>query len=309
MNDIIYYIKRGVIDIKVAIISDIHGNYIALEEVLKVAKENNVDDYIFLGDLINDLPFGNETLEIVKKTSDKVIKGNKEQYLIEYDKEKYDWKNIQFRNAIFIYNNLSKENLEYIKSLPEFLKLEYDGVKILAVHGSPNSIEELLNQNKRDLLNKYTENLEEDVLVFGHTHDKMWYETINNKIVINAGCCGVSPHYVGQAEFVILEIKNGKVDKIDFKLVSYDLEKVKEMIIKSGILQYEKTLMNLTYLSISGKSEIKYNFLHEAKQTMLEKNGILHESNAKGIYERYFKLYDDDIWLKLTEKYKKYFVF
>ena len=75
-------VLEGVVTIKLAIISDIHGNCIALEEILKDAKLNNVDDYIFSGDLVNDLPFGNETLEIVKSTSDKVLKGNKEQYLI-----------------------------------------------------------------------------------------------------------------------------------------------------------------------------------------------------------------------------------
>ena len=55
------------VKIKVAVISDIHGNSVALREVLKDAKSNNVYECVFLGDLINDLPFGNETLELVKK--------------------------------------------------------------------------------------------------------------------------------------------------------------------------------------------------------------------------------------------------
>ena len=69
-------IETEVIKIKIAIISDIHGNSVALKEILKDAKQNNVDDYIFSGDLVNELPFGNETLEIVKKYSNKVLKGN-----------------------------------------------------------------------------------------------------------------------------------------------------------------------------------------------------------------------------------------
>ena len=39
--------------IKVAVISDIHGNSVALEAVLKDSRENNVDEYVFLGDLVN----------------------------------------------------------------------------------------------------------------------------------------------------------------------------------------------------------------------------------------------------------------
>ena len=70
------------VKIKIAIISDIHANSVALEEIIKDAKKSGAEEFLFLGDQVNDLPFGNETLEIVKKISDKVLKGNKEQYLI-----------------------------------------------------------------------------------------------------------------------------------------------------------------------------------------------------------------------------------
>ncbi len=296
------------IKIKVAIISDIHGNSVALKEIIKDAEKNKVNEYIFLGDQINDFPFGNETLEIVRKYSDKVLKGNKEQYLIEYDEEKYDWDNIQFKNTIFMYNELTKDNFEYIKKLPHFMKLEYDGVKLLIAHGSPESVEEQLYKERTDLLDKYTKNLEEDALIFGHTHEKIWHENINNKLVMNCGCSGVSPYYVGQAEYVILEINNGKISDIDSRLVKFDIDEIKKKILNSGILLEDKVFMNLTYGGISGHSEMRFKFLHEARDIMLQKNGKLYRDNAKGIY-KYFKLYDDDIWLGLAEKYKSEFVF
>ncbi len=296
------------VKIKVAIITDIHGNSVALREVVKDAKENKVDDFVFLGDLVNDFPFGNETLEIVKSLSNKVLKGNKEQYLIEYDEEKYTWDNIQFRNNLFMYNELTKENLEYIKNLPHCMSIEYEGVKILIAHGSPKSVEELLNRRKRDLLDQYTKDLKEDALIFGHTHEEMWYEYINNKLVLNAGCCGVTPHYKGKAEYVILEIENGKILKIDLRLVDYNIEEVKQKIIESGILKEDKVLMNIAYSVISGHGEVKYNFFKEAKETVLARNEKWYKEDAKGIY-KYFKLYDDNLWLSLAQKYEKYFEF
>lgn len=296
------------IKIKVAIISDIHGNSVALKAVVKDAKENKVDDFIFLGDLVNDFPFGNETLEIVKSLSNKVLKGNKEQYLIEYDEEKYNWNNIQFKNTLFMYNELTKENLEYIKNLPHCMSIEYEGVKLLIAHGSPNSVEELLNRNKSDLLDKYSKDLKEDALIFGHTHEAMWYEYINNKLVLNAGCCGVTPHYKGKAEYVILEISNGKISKIDFKLVDYNIEEVKQKIIESGILKEDKVLMNIAFAVINGHGEVKYNFFKEAKEIVVSKNQKWYKDDAKGIY-KYFKLYDDELWLSLADKYKEYFKF
>ena len=241
-------IETEVIKIKVAIISDIHGNCVALKEILKDAKQNNVDDYIFSGDLVNDLPFGNETLEIVKKYSNKVLKENKEQYLIELEQEKYDWPQIQFKNVLFMYNELTEENKAYIRNLPHTINVEYDGVKLCIAHGSPKSVEEQLHQEKRELLDKYTKDLDSDCLIFGHTHEKMWKEYINNKLVINAGCAGVSPYYIGKAEYIILTIENGKIINIDFRLVSYDIEIIKQKIIECGILNVDKVLMNVTYM-------------------------------------------------------------
>lgn len=296
------------IKIKIAIISDIHGNSVALKEVVKDAKQNKVDEFVFLGDLINDFPFGNETLEIVKSLSNKVLKGNKEEYLIEYDEEKYNWDNIQFKNTIFMYNELTKENLEYIKKLPYRMDLEFDGFKILAVHGSPEGVEELLNRRKRDVLDKYTKDLQADALIFGHTHEEMWYETINNKFVLNAGCCGVSPYHKGKAEYVILEIEKGKIKNIDLKLIDYDIEEVKRKIIESGILEQDKVLMNIAYSVISGHGEVKHNFLKEARETVIQNNIKWYKDNAKGIY-KYFRLYDDKLWLSLGQKYEKYFEF
>ena len=296
------------VTIKVAIISDIHGNSVALKEVLKDAKLNNVDEYIFSGDLVNDLPFGNETLEIVKKTSDKVLKGNKEQYLIEFEEEKYDWKNIQFKNTRFMYDELTEENKAYIRKLPHCISLEYEGVKLLVAHGSPKSVEELLNRRFKDLIEKYVEELDADALIFGHTHEPMWYEYINGKLVLNAGCAGVSPHYVGKAEYVILSINNGKIENIDLRLVDYDIEKVKQKIIESGILNVDKVLMNLTFCGINGNGQARSDFFKEAKAIQLERSGKWYQEGAKGIYT-YFKLYDDDIWIELGKKYEKYFVF
>ena len=296
------------VTIKVAIISDIHGNSVALKEVLKDAKLNNVDEYIFSGDLVNDLPFGNETLEIVKSTSDKVLKGNKEQYLIEYEDERYDWENIQFKNTRFMYDELTEENKAYIRNLPHYMHLEYEGVKILVAHGSPKSVEEQINKWNTELIEKYAKDLEEDVLIFGHTHEKMWYENVENKLIINAGCSGVSPYYIGKAEYVILTINNGKIDNIDLRLIDYDIELVKQKIIESGILTVDKVLMNLTYCGMNGNGLARHNFFKEAKMLQLERYGKWYQDGAKGIYT-YFKLYDDDIWLDLGKKYEEYFVF
>lgn len=295
------------IQIKIAIISDVHANSVALKEVLNDAKSQGVEEYIFPGDLVNDLPFGNETMEIIGNTSKYLIIGNKEEYLKEYDKEKYKWSNIQFRNSVFIYEELSKENLNLISNLPMSLDLEFEDMKLKVVHGSPKSVTEHLHETSNDLIDKYTKDLNADILICGHTHDKIWHKYVNGKLVINAGCMGVSPYYNSKAEYVILHINNKRVD-IEKRLIQYNPEDVKNKIIKCGILERDRVLMSLTYASITGNGETRYKFFKEANQAMKDINHSFYKNDAKEIF-KYFKLYDDDIWIKYYNKYKSNFEF
>ena len=66
--------------------------------------------------------------------------------------------------------------------------------------------------------------------------------------------------------------------------------------------------MNLTFASISGYGEIRDAFFREGKKIMIERHGAWYKEDAKGIY-KYFKLFDDDVWKGLEEKYRKYFEF
>lgn len=294
------------IPIKIAIISDIHGNIAALDAILEELKKESVDRIVALGDLVNELPNGDEVIKSLIENQILAIKGNKEQYFLEYEECKYEWKNIQFRNTIFMYNQLSEISKNYIRKLPFELILEEEGIKIKFVHGSPENLCELIHEYDEELLDKYTKNLKEDILVLGHTHDPIWYKNINGKTVINAGCTGVSVFNIGQAEYVILDIENGKY-KIESKKVNYSLDKLKENIINSGMLEKEKTFINLVYLALIGKKEIRKMFYREGIEKMKNSGRKLYAKDAKDIFKN-FKLLDDDIWIEQTEKVKDLFI-
>lgn len=293
------------IKIKLAVISDIHGNIIALNKIIEDARKRNVDIFVASGDLVNELPFGNEVIDKLKEINALSIKGNKEQYFIDYDEHKYNWTNIQFQNSVFMYEKMTKENMEYIKKLPFSLSLEFENVKIKVVHGSPESITELIHRADEDLINKYTINLKEDILVLGHTHEPVWECEMNGKTVINAGCAGVSPKNIGFAEYVIIDLENGTYNIENLK-VPFNVDELRKGILESGILKKDIAFINLTYETLIGNVKLKEDFFAEAKKQMIEKGRKLKKDNVKGIYET-FKLYDDDIWLSLTEKYKNEF--
>ncbi|MCL2322126.1 MAG: hypothetical protein FWC47_08490 [Oscillospiraceae bacterium] len=57
--------NKGVVIIKYALISGIHGNLPALEAVIEDAIKNNVDQYVFLGDYCISLAYPNEVLNCI----------------------------------------------------------------------------------------------------------------------------------------------------------------------------------------------------------------------------------------------------
>lgn len=295
--------------IKVAVISDIHGNYVALEEVLKDAKSQGVEKYIFTGDLINEFPFGNRVIDLIKgleKDFDVyTVKGNREQYLIEYDENKYTWENIQFRNTIFMRNELSDENFEYIKNLPFLLSIKIEDLSFKLFHGSIYNISEFIHNYDDELMEKVANESEEDVLLFGHSHQRIWTREYNNKLFINAGCSGVSKVNPHHAEYVIMNIE-GRNIQVEERNIKFDTEILKEEILKSGILNEETVFVNFAYLAVTGGGDLTREFFKRATEEMNKKNASMVKEDAVGVYKK-FRLIDDDVWIMLADEYSKYF--
>ncbi len=77
---------------KIAIISDIHGNLEALKETLKDIKKRNVDKIICLGDIIAKGVHSKECVKLIRQKCDIVLQGNCDEYF------SIDYKNINELN-------------------------------------------------------------------------------------------------------------------------------------------------------------------------------------------------------------------
>jgi Predicted phosphoesterase len=76
--------RRGQTMKKVAIISDIHGNLTAFQQVIKDAEKQRVDEYWFLGDLLMPGPGAESILELLNQiNTTHFIRGNWDDFLFE----------------------------------------------------------------------------------------------------------------------------------------------------------------------------------------------------------------------------------
>ena len=225
---------------KIAIISYIHGNYIALQRCLEHAREQKADAYIFLGDYLGEFSYPQKTLEILYEMRNKFscifLRGNKEDYWINRRKDiNCDWKNGNSSIMVMIYNydNLKAADIDFFASMPISQRIQFDGMEpVLACHGTPFANNKKLFPDDEKLLEIVRE-CEEKYIVCGHTHMQGFVYN-GEKKVMNAGAVGVplkSPH---KTQYMILT-SEGREWNYNFFSLEYDVKKVVEELHESGL--------------------------------------------------------------------------
>jgi predicted phosphodiesterase len=252
---------------KYAIISDVHGNYHALKAALADAEKQGVDMYLFIGDYSYGFPWGNEVVDAIRGIENKaIIRGNGENYIIDFhDKEQSEWNLEQFKPVYWACRTFSKENIEYLITLPESLTITDCDFEINLNHAmglfyrtpklemfyswnfrqlmtiSPFTHEEYLIRAKEELLSRADtfaeiEELPKGIYLFGHNHIQFYMEH-EGKVFINPGSCGEALDWSATAAYTILDITDGDYT-VSERRVTYDLDAVAKGLRSSGYYDY-----------------------------------------------------------------------
>lgn len=224
----------------IAVLSDIHGNYIALKKCLDYALAQNIKKYIFLGDYVGELAYPEKTMQILYKMNTKYeccfIKGNKEDYWLNYYRSgKKIWRdnNSTTGALLYTYSHLNKVDLEFFQKLPVAQNLKIENMpQITICHGSPYKVNEKLLSDM-DRTYKIMDSINSSIILCGHTHIQKKFE-YNGKMVLNAGAVGVPLYSDGKSQFLIL-YESEKSWKEEFVSLEYEVDKVIEELHKSGL--------------------------------------------------------------------------
>ena len=136
------------------IYGDVHG---CLDEFKTLRSELNLtndDREISVGDLLDRGPLSNTTLTYARENDIELVLGNHEYKYLRYANHEATLKATGKKNPmtlndekIEIYNNLSKEDIEYIQAAPFFIKID----NLTIVHAGITNKIELLNAKKKEL--------------------------------------------------------------------------------------------------------------------------------------------------------------
>lgn len=219
---------------RIALISDVHGNIRALKKVLEKIETLDIDQIICTGDLVGYLPNPNEVVNLFREKEIQCLKGNHEEYVLslpQYTQEGFEKLTMDevmdFASAAYMRYILTEENTQYLRSLPEELSLSLEGYLVLFVHGSPRAIDEYMFEDSEEL-GQMIKDTHESIIVAGHTHVP-FVGQMEDKLIINAGSVGKPRHGSSHSTFGVLELTDDMVN-VEFFEVEYDVDQLIEDI-------------------------------------------------------------------------------
>ncbi len=212
---------------RVAILSDIHGNMQALEAVMKDIKENKCEKVLCLGDLAMAGPQPDKAIDFVREQNNwEIIQGNTDKMIADFSPEILE----NAKNNFPVMGNaladdvqlLDNDRKKFLKHLPAQKELEIEGVKILLVHGSPRrNNEDILPNQPLSKIEEILEGVSADLIFCGHTHIPAGYQTNKRQTVVNVGSVGRPMTKDPKSCYVIADFENGGFS-IEHRFIDYD---------------------------------------------------------------------------------------
>ncbi len=222
-----------------AVISDVHGNYKALEAFLEYCSTHPVDGIICLGDYVTDSPYPERIIAMIKRMRAQypcyMVRGNRENYMLENQRNDQGWKPSS-SGGCFYYTakHLSADDLAFLESMPEEMKLTLDGgPELFICHGTPGEV-----RGNVDLTPGLRDNalrmIEGNYLLGGHSHIQEIYRS-QGKMYLNPGSLGLALDGVGRhIHFAMLCANEGEWDA-ELICIPYDADAFLRDFNESGL--------------------------------------------------------------------------
>ena len=249
---------------KYGVIGDIHGNLYALKAIITDLKKQGITKYFIAGDLIADCNYPNEVLDYIQTLDAVVIKGNREEYVLNYlDGLCPEWETLkQMSSVVWTALQLTEENISYVRRLPMMSQIEVNETLITLVHGSPFDLNEHLypDQQQARLL-EAIQSVQSDILICAHSH-RQWQKRVNETLVLNPGAAGVHFNAESGAEYAILQW-TPEGWQVTHELALYDIKAFKEDMFNSSLHELAPTWAKLIVQSIEEGFNANITFLRK----------------------------------------------
>lgn len=223
---------------RVALISDIHANEIALRAVLADIGRTRADQIVCLGDVATLGPRPRAVIEILRECGCACIMGNHDEFLIDpalihsYSGEKPVIDAVEWCRS-----ELGREDLDFVRGFERTRQIPLNkGSTLFVFHGSPRSnMVDMLATTSADHVDDMLAGHNATVMAGGHTHVQMLRQH-RGTLLVNPGSVGLpfkeyvsgrTPTVLAHAEYATVEANDGRVS-VSLHRVPLDVRALRE---------------------------------------------------------------------------------
>ena len=240
---------------RIAVISDIHGNMDAVKAVMDDIKKEKCEKLFVLGDYAMAGPEPKKTVKyFMEKENDsdvEMIQGNTDMMIASYSSDLFNMleKKAPVMASALQYDvkHLTSGEKLFLKNLPEQKQVDVEGVSFLLVHGSPRkNNEDILADTPITEVEKMVKKVKAQVVLCGHTHVPCGFQTKSKKTIVNVGSVGRPFTPDAKACYLIIDVIDGRCI-FQHKFIEYGNKKASEKMKKrhfSGAELLAETLLN-----------------------------------------------------------------
>jgi putative phosphoesterase len=206
---------------RIALISDLHGNAVSLRAVLDALAGERVDRIVCLGDVATLGPAPSEVIGRLVDLGCPCILGNHDAFLLDADLIRtYTESPLIVQSVAACRASLGRTEIEALTSFQPTLSMDLDGADLGLFHGSPRShTEDLLATTSSDQLDEALGPRLQAIMAGGHTHLQMVRQH-RGTLLVNPGSLGLPfetyaqggpPKILPHAEYAIVECVRGSI--------------------------------------------------------------------------------------------------
>lgn len=243
---------------RIAVISDIHGNLLGLEAVLTEIRASGVDQIICLGDCIQGGPQPAQVAARLRELAFPIVMGNADSFLLTGEDTALEptdpahWQKLLTVRE-WTLSQLSNEDRAYIAGFQPTVEVQLDETrKLIGFHGSPHSFDDIiLPETPQADAMRMLGGFEPHFLCGGHTHVQQ-IRHLGSAFYFGCGSASL-PHRHNHngpttinpwAEFAIFTVNENRRVSLDFRRVPFDIDALTAIYRASGRPYAEEVIEN-----------------------------------------------------------------
>ena len=219
---------------RIAVLSDIHGNLLGLDACLAdLAAQGGAEAIVAAGDLCLDGPKPKKVLQRLGEIGAACVRGNTDRYIAEDDSNE-SFEPAERAQIEWTRHEIGERWRSWLLALPFALRIGEDDNQLLIVHANPKSDDEHLWPDADEAVLKRMIGKERaTAIAFGHLHlpyVRMWH----GKLLVNVASAGLPKDGDPRACYAILTEREGGWE-VKHRRVAFDTKRVATQLAACGI--------------------------------------------------------------------------